>query len=398
MADKINKLTGEKVSDMMMELLERCSRDEYVSIEEFERTPEIKKAKQMKEEILNSPKVAETISYKVDNEKLRENIVKELLSHGSALIDKDGKVNYNGVVEQNCRLDIVIGLPASGKSSAIVDVLSEEFHSRVVDNDEAKTMLPDFNNGWGADIVHPESKKISNKQFECAVSQHDNIILPKVGGEAKSIMKYVDLAKKEGYEVYVHYVSLSRQKALGRMMNRFLNTGRFLEPKLINDYDNKREGNKIERTYEELKKEEKINGYSKWNNDVGFGEKPILIEVTDGCRGEFIRSARIIPGEHEQQEKISSEALGVLADTVISLQSYQDIINVTSGKDFSDIDFKKLNLGCFQISDSDYCIKNQIPVVTVMNYGKKYLCEIPRSNVQQVLNMTGIDNRNRKTI
>ena len=159
MADKINKLTGEKVSDMMMELLERCSRDEYVSIEEFERTPEIKKAKQMKEEILNSPRVAETISYKVDNEKLRENIVKELLSHGSALIDKDGNVNYNGVVEQNCRLDIVIGLPASGKSSAIVDVLSEEFHSRVVDYDEAKTMLPDFNNGWGADIVHPFGAK-----------------------------------------------------------------------------------------------------------------------------------------------------------------------------------------------------------------------------------------------
>ena len=49
---------------------------------------------------------------------------------GSSTIDNEGKAVYSGIVDESLRLDIVIGLLAS-KSSAIVDTISNEFHSRI---------------------------------------------------------------------------------------------------------------------------------------------------------------------------------------------------------------------------------------------------------------------------
>lgn len=81
-----------------------------------------------------------------------------------------------------------------------------------------------------------------------------------------------------GYKVFVHYVEIKRNVALGRMLNRFLEDGRFLDPNLIDKYDNPEIGNKIQSTYDRLKNSKYIDGYSKWNNDVQKGEKPEMIE------------------------------------------------------------------------------------------------------------------------
>ena len=77
---------------------------------------------------------------------------------GKPLVDSHGNTIYNNDVERGRRLDIVIGLPASGKSSAIVDTISYEHHSMLIDNDEAKRQFPEFNKGWGANTVHKESQ------------------------------------------------------------------------------------------------------------------------------------------------------------------------------------------------------------------------------------------------
>lgn len=209
---------------------------------------------------------------------------------GAATIDLNDRIQYNGNVSKNSRLDIVIGLPASGKSSAIVDVISQEFQSRIIDNDEAKKLIPEYNNGWGAGIVHEEAQMISERQLQLSLFNHENIVLPKVGSNPDKMTKIINLAKKLGYEVNVHFVDLNREKALGRMLNRFVEDGRFLDPQLIDKYCNNIDGNKISRCYETLKKGGILNGYSKWNNDVKRGERPILIEAA--CRGEFIKNAR----------------------------------------------------------------------------------------------------------
>lgn len=88
------------------------------------------------------------------------------------MVDENGETVYHGIVNKEARLDIIMGLPASGKSSSLVDPISSEFKSRLIDNDKAKEKFPEYNKGWGTEIVHDESKALCDKLFEdCILKQ-----------------------------------------------------------------------------------------------------------------------------------------------------------------------------------------------------------------------------------
>ena len=87
-------------------------------------------------------------------------------------------------------------------------------------------------------------------------------------------------AKKQGYSVYVHFNELDRNKALGRLLNRFLETGRYIKPELVTRFSNG-----ISQSYEAMKKATSvIDGFSKWSNDVPLGCRPKLIEYSSSCK------------------------------------------------------------------------------------------------------------------
>ncbi len=288
-------LTGLPVSDKMQDILERCADGKYVDVEEIKATPEMKAAESC------VSYATPTIQLK-DREAIENHVFETLMDYGSISLDEKGR-----------RLDIVIGLPASGKSSAIVDTISYEQHSMLIDNDEAKRQFPEFNKGWGANTVHKESQIVERAVFKESLREGRNIVLPKGGSDADKLMKdYIAYAKDAGYKVNVHFVDLDRNKALGRMMGRFIHTGRYLSPELIDKYANERDGNKIAQAYEALKSIDGINGCSKWDNDVGRGEKPILIEAVN-LEDDFIKNARtkgdMEYGEHEQSDRGSKEEL-----------------------------------------------------------------------------------------
>lgn len=296
-------LTGLPVSDEMQDVLDKCSAGEYVDIDEVNATPEMKAAESC---VSNS---TPTINLK-DRDPIQNHVFETLMNYGSISLDESGKplvdshgnTIYNNDVERGRRLDIVIGLPVSGKSSAIVDTISYEHHSMLIDNDEAKRQFPEFNKGWGANTVHKESQIVEQAVFKQALSEGRNIVLPKVGSDAGKLVKsYISYAKDAGYKINVHFVDLDRNKALGRMMGRFIHTGRYLSPKLIDKYANERDGNRIAQAYEELKMMDVIDGYSKWDNDVGRGEKPILLEAAN-LDDDFIKNARM-KGDMENEER-----------------------------------------------------------------------------------------------
>lgn len=287
---KIVKLTNKPVSDEMQSILERLDRREDVPIYEIEDTPEIKTAR------LFVPVDRQTIERR-GREEMQYGVYERMMSLGSAVKDENGKAAYEGEISRNTRLDIVIGLSASGKSSALVDVLSEEFKSRVIDNDMAKSMIPEFNDGWGAGLVHKESQMISDQVFMEALRNHENIVTPRVGSDPELLLNsYIIPAKEEGYEVNVHFVDVDRNKAMGRLLGRFITKGRFLDPKLIDKYAPTNATNKVSASYEALKGSGYVDGFSKWNNDVTKGEKPIL-EECGNISGRFIDNARIMGGD-----------------------------------------------------------------------------------------------------
>ena len=290
-----NFLTQKEVSKEMLEVLEKLSNNISVPYEEICKLPEIKDAYKYLEDV-NKP-----INYENRNE-LRENILNELNSRGSISYDENNNVSTNGEIRHEKRIDIVIGLPAAGKSSTLVEPISNIYGSRVIDSDEVKKLIPEYNNGWGAGKVHKESKDINLEILCNAVLKGENIVFPVVGSNIDKLERYIHNLKTMDYSVYLHYNELPMNKSLGRLISRYLEEGRFINPKIVYDY-----GNKVEKTYEVLKqKEGLLNGYSKFSNDVKRGEKPKLIEAIN-CKGGVWRNGK-------ENELLSSNSNNVKRD------------------------------------------------------------------------------------
>lgn len=289
----INKLTGEEIDQNTYKVLERLNKGERVSAEEIANLKEVKEGKLKLDKMITDflskhPEFAgielkDVGTYLLEDDeriRLREEIISKRLTEGSfSHLDKNGKEVYNGVVRKDKRIDIVIGLPASGKSSAIVNPLSEYYKSVVIDSDIIKTMIPEFNGGWGASLVHEESSKLNSQLLEESMISGKNIVLPVVGAKVKSVENYISIAKKMGYSVNVHLNELSNAKATGRMLLRYFNTGRFINPTFTAGY-----GDKPTEVYEQIKQRGDIDGYSRWSNDVAKDKRPNLTEISENNR------------------------------------------------------------------------------------------------------------------
>ena len=300
----INKLTGEPVSEEMQSVLKRLANGENVPEAEIGQLKEIREANSC---LGNG---VPTVKLK-DREGIQNGVYNRLQKSGSAVTDDSGHVSLTGEIRREKRLDIVIGLPASGKSSALVEPISEIYHSRIIDSDEAKKLLPEYNDGWGAGIVHKESQLIADRQFKAAVRNGENITYPRVGGDCDELTDIIAAVKKQGYSVYIHFNELDRNKALGRMINRFLETGRYIKPELVTKY-----GNGISATYETLKnRSELVDGFSKWNNDVPLGCRPKLIEYSGSCE-DLATALKPTLTERLQQAETNCRVLRAKIDEV----------------------------------------------------------------------------------
>ena len=269
-----NRGTRQETSRAMQTTLDALSADKPVPIETVQAIPEVQAA-------YSHPVADDTSEIDTpERQQLRSQIADELSSRGSAIIDEKGNVEYTGVVEQGRQMDIVIGLPAAGKSAAVADPLSQRHHAIVVDSDEAKTRLPEYDNGYGAGAVHEESKAINAEILDRATERGDNIVLPIVGGSYTSVMKYISLARENGYTVRLYLNELSSNKTIGRALQRFLGTGRFIRPEILYSY-----GNRPTEVFNQIISQEGlVDGYEHYSNDVPKGERPRLIRSSDSGR------------------------------------------------------------------------------------------------------------------
>lgn len=290
----ISELTGREITESTYDTLEKLERGEKVDLSEIESLAEVQEGKQHLAEATNKfisahPELPELnnvpakdvgthLLNSAEREQLRNDILAERLQDGSFThIDNDGNDVYNGSVEKGRRLDIVIGLPAAGKSTAIVNPLSQYYKSVVIDSDIVKGMLPEYDGGWGASLVHEESSDINALLYKEELRIGNNIVLPIVGGKVSSVEKYIDLAKERDYSVHLHLNELSSGKALGRNLRRYFNTGRFIDPAIAGKY-----GDAPTQVYEEMKARSDIDGYSRWSNDVPKGQRPTNVEHSGG--------------------------------------------------------------------------------------------------------------------
>lgn len=274
MAEKTQSPTTEKpkASPELQDVMDRLAKGEDVSLDEINRAPEV-------EEVHKLPTVNTADIHTPEREHLRTEVLEKLYKRGSYSSETH---DYTGEIAHDRRIDIVIGAPGAGKSSVLVNPLSEQHKARVIDSDDAKAELPEYNKGKGADSVHRESSDIRNRLLDRAVDNGDNIVWPTVGDKLNKLLADIQTMKDNGYSVYLHLNELSAGKATGRALGRYLSEGRFIDPGVVLNV-----GDKPTQNYEYIRQQEGlIDGYSHYSNDVPRGEKPILVERSAETRGD----------------------------------------------------------------------------------------------------------------
>ncbi len=193
-----------------------------------------------------------------ERNQLREEIKAWFLTLGSARtesIDDSGRHHYvyDGPLQREYRMELVLGLPASGKSTMIVDPDSEATGAFVLDPDVIKAALPEYieSRGAGADAIHFEGMKIFNDSLEAFLTgdmQGVNVILPIVGTDLNDLMEtYIKPFEAAGYHVKVKFREAKTNEAAARVVMRELAGGQLINSKVAFDF-----GAGVEDVYNEL--------------------------------------------------------------------------------------------------------------------------------------------------
>ncbi len=295
------KLTGKSVSAEYMAALEKLEAGEPVAAEEYSAIPEIQDAR-------GRTATGSTLGMP-GREAIRKQVYDKLMSYGSAVtevVDGQKRTVYNGEVRNDRRADIIIGLPASGKSSALVDPISSKYKSMLIDSDEAKKLIPEFDDGFGAGFVHEESKAVVSRVYEDATDEGRNVVIPIVGSNYTKLEKdYINLLRQKGYKVYVHMADINPNVAAGRNLRRFAETGRFVDLEATSF----KYGNKPREVFERVKKKGIADGYSRIDTTVFPGRQVEGTEDISHDRGDLRERRGGVPqGAHEVQGRESSQA------------------------------------------------------------------------------------------
>lgn len=190
---------------------------------------------------------------------------------------------------QKPTLTLLGGRGGSGKSW-FKDKVYTEKHAIVVDPDEIKGMLPEYE-GWNAHQVHEESSDIMEQIISFSRQMGCNVVLDATMKSAKSALKKVDEFKGAGYRVEAHYMHLPRQEAAKRAVQRFLGkTQRYVPVDVVlGNTEN-------EKVFDQVR--EHADKWSFRDNNVPHGQEPILI--SQGGK------------DHEQEQPLNKSEQGFI--------------------------------------------------------------------------------------
>ena len=170
---------------------------------------------------------------------LREEILARFLSLGSARtdhLDENGfpVYVYDGPMKQEYWMELVLGLPASGKSTRIVDPDSEAMGAFILDPDVIKAELPEYkeSHAAGADAIHFEGMDIfaeAVRAFTEGDMKGTNAIIPIVSSDLNELMdSYIRPFEEAGYNVKVKFREAEPNAAAARVVMRELRGGQLI--------------------------------------------------------------------------------------------------------------------------------------------------------------------------
>ena len=167
---------------------------------------------------------------------------------------------------------IVLGPPGSGKNTALHKICPRILRTAIVaDNDQVKSLMPGFKRHKAAAFHEESSDILVQLMAGCLINKRDLIWLA-VGKTEKNIRNVIRSARREGYWVGIILINLTPMEAARRAWKRFIDGGRFVDPK----YVLMEVGLKPRGTYVTLKKE--ADYYAHYDNQVPLGRAPRLVK------------------------------------------------------------------------------------------------------------------------
>lgn len=232
------------------------TQQQYYPVDELKQLPVVD---QMEERVKEADlKYGRTIDIRTpEREADRLKWEQQFLRMGSARKNTEGTYVFDGEIARNKQLDIILGLPAAGKSTRIANPLSAEKKAFIFDSDEVKQLIPEFKeNGAAANAVHKESQLIQQRAmdvFTKGARKGDNIVLPIIGDDADSVYrKYVRDFKAAGYDITVHLRKADTEGSLNRVVARGLKEGRIIPWEVASSYQEENIENSFRRLVEEF--------------------------------------------------------------------------------------------------------------------------------------------------
>lgn len=184
-------------------------------------------------------------------------------------------------------MQIVVGLPASGKSNNIVPDLALNNRAMVIDSDAVAPQIPGYTAnldgtpvvGLGANAVQTEAGRIATMMLNDAISNGDNIVYPFVGRDAEALMRKIIQAREAGYRVEVHFADVPAEEAARRAFVRGQDgvaDGRrqIVDPEYVLGL-----GNGPRDAFQRVMREMPwlVDGWTHWNTNVPRGERPQVV-------------------------------------------------------------------------------------------------------------------------
>ncbi|MGH7576520.1 MAG: zeta toxin family protein [Longimicrobiales bacterium] len=196
---------------------------------------------------------------------------------------------FDGPIAQDRQAWVIIGPPAAGKST-LADPIVVQNRARLIDSDEVKKLLPEYDEGRGAGAVHRESAHIAEHLLDQAIERGENFVYPRVGGDLDEVAFAIRDLSENGYDVHLILNDLPALEAAKRAYRRFLDTGRYVDF----DYILEEVGDRPAQAFQGLKRLPEVTSYRRYSNDVPRGQAPRLLE--EGGNLEWVGRSRAVSG------------------------------------------------------------------------------------------------------
>jgi diguanylate cyclase (GGDEF)-like protein len=228
-----------------------------------------------------------------ERKKLREDIAKEI--YGAGAKNKDKKAI------------MIMGLSGSGKSTTAKEI-NKDFGGIILDIDDIKAKLPEYENGVGSMATYRESVELmENKIVPLARKAGDNIIIPGTGKSLDKVQIKIDALKADGYSLKVIYVKIDPAVAKKRTKDRFEAGGIWIPYELIDE-----NVVQIEKNYGILKVEGRADEYEERDGQTGkISRGPVSGEERGGDHANTGRrpgrqNEPSVPEANQVKEKVST--------------------------------------------------------------------------------------------